>query len=220
MKGKNRKKLGKPQLPKRTETSGKAEENREVKAAPSSPQEPVGQSAGSRFLRLTGILCLIFALCGLSLGLADWLTADRIAENQGSRNMGQLEEVLPYGENYRELRYSGEDSSIQAVYEAPGAGWVFQVSPADSYSGVLTLMVGVDVEGRVTGVAVTETQESDGLGLRASEPEFRDQFVGKSDQVRLTADSGDINAISGATVTSRAVCAGVNSALRAAGTLG
>ena len=174
----------------------------------------------SSFLRLTGILCLLCAVCGLLLGLANLLTEDRIAENQGSRNMGVLEEVLPYGGNYQEIRYSGGDPTIEAVYEAPEAGWVFQVSPAGSFSGRLTLMVGVDVDGVVNGVAVTDSGETEDLGLRASEPEFRNQFTGKTAAVQLEADGGDIAAISGATITSQAVCAAVNSALAAAAELG
>jgi len=188
------------------------------------PKEPPAETpaegkSGGSFLRLTGTLCLLCAVCGLVLGLANLLTEGRIAANQGDRNMGVLEEVLPYGGDYREIRYSGSDSTIDAVYEAPEAGWVFQISPADSYSGVLTLMVGVDVNGTVTGVAVTDSGESEGLGLRASEPEFRGQFTGKTSPVKVEADGGGIAAISGATVTSRAVCAAVNSALAAAGDL-
>ena len=184
------------------------------------PKEKTDIQSDTSFLRLTGTLCLLCAVCGLLLGLANLLTEERIAENQGSRHMGALEEVLPYGGNYQEVRYSGADSTIEAVYEAPEAGWVFQISPADSYSGVFTLMVGVNIDGTVSGVAVVDSGESEGLGLRASEPEFRAQFTGKSGAVRVEADGGSIAAISGATITSRAACAAVNSALSAARELG
>lgn len=171
-------------------------------------------------LRLIGTLGGLCVLCGALLGVTELLTADRIAQNQGARYMYALEEVLPYGEDYREIRYTGVDAAIEAVYEAEGAGWVFQVSPANSFSGTLTLMVGVNLDGTVAGVTVVESGESPDLGLRASEPEFRDQFVGKTGTLRLTVDDGTISAVSGATITSRAVCAAVNSALAAAGTLG
>lgn len=185
-----------------------------------SPKEKADIRNDTGFLRLTGTLCLLCAVCGLLMGLTNLLTEERIAENQGNRHMGVLEEVLPYGGNYQEIRYSGSDPTIEAVYEAPEAGWVFQVSPADSYSGVLTLMVGVNIDGTVAGVAVVDSGESEGLGLRASESEFRAQFTGKSGTVRIEADGGDIAAISGATMTSRAVCGAVNSALSAARGLG
>lgn len=183
-------------------------------------QEKTEGRRDSGFLRLTGSLCLLCAVCGLLLGLVNLLTEARIAENQGNRHMGALEEVLPYGGNYQEIRYSGSDAAIDAVYEAPEAGWVFQVSPANSFSGTLTLMVGVNMDGTVSGITVVSSGETESLGSRASEPEFRDQFTGKSGMVRVEADGGSISAISGATVTSRAVCGAVNSALSAVAELG
>lgn len=209
---KQEKKSAQLQLPKK--------KNQPVSKGEPEPGEKVDVIADNSLLRLTGTLCLLCAVCGLVLGLANLLTEERIAENQGSRNMGVLEEVLPYGGDYREVRYTGSDPSIEAAYEAPEAGWVFEVSPAGSYSGNLTLMVGVNIDGTVSGVAVTESGESEGLGLRASESEFRDQFIGLTGTVWVEADGGTINAISGATVTSRAVCAGVSSALKAAAELG
>lgn len=215
MKGKSGKKPErKPahlQLPKKKEPAPKGE--RPVR-------EKVEGKGDNTLLRLTGTLCLLCAVCGLVLGVANILTEERIAENQGNRNMGALEEVLPYGGDYREVRYTGSDPSIEAVYEAPEAGWVIEVSPAGSYSGNLTLMVGVSIDGTVSGVAVTESGETENLGLRASESEFRDQFIGQWGTVRVEADGGTISAISGATVTSRAVCAAVSSALKAAAELG
>lgn len=218
MKEKNGKKPEKK--PARLQVPKKRETDRPVTGREEPVRERAEAGSGNSALRLTGTLCLLCAVCGLVLGLANILTEERIAENQGSRNMGVLEEVLPYGGDYREVHYVGSDPSIEAVYEAPEAGWVFQVSPAGSFSGELTLMVGVSIDGTVSGVAVTASGETEGLGLKASEPEFRDQFTGCSGTVRVEADGGDISAISGATVTSRAVCAGVSSALSAADELG
>lgn len=215
------------------ESPSPEEENKPLESAPSEEEKkpeaasPAEKSAPERgdlqhetgFLRLTGYLCLLFALCGLVLGLTNLLTEERIARHQGERHMGLLEEVLPYGGNYEEIRYSGGDPAIEAVYAAEGAGWVFQVSPEGSYSGDLTLLVGINGDGTVSGVAVTSSGETEGLGLRASEKEFRDQFAGKSGYIRVGSGDGDITAISGATTTTRAVCAAVNSALKAAADL-
>lgn len=206
-------KKGKLRLPRLKGLPGQPDGEKPLK------EKPDGR-ADTGFLRLTGTLCLLCAVCGLLLGLVSLLTEERITENQGNRNMGALEEVLPYGGNYREIRYSGSDPAIDAVYEAPEAGWAFQVSPADSFSGTLTLMVGVNMDGTVSGVAVVSSGETDGLGSRAAELEFRAQFTGKTGTVRLESDGGSISAISGATVTSRAVCGAVNSALSAAAELG
>ena len=60
-----------------------------------------------------------------------------------------------------------------------------------------------------------------GLGSKASNAEFKDQFPGlTADQAKVTKDGGQINAITGATITSRAVCTAVGAAIEAVGTLG
>lgn len=178
------------------------------------PREIPGQ------VLLVGILCGICVVCALVLGVADLLTQDRIAANQEAWGLGVLAEVLPYGERYDKVDYTGSDTSVEEVYHAEGVGYAFRVSPAGSFSGELTLMVGVNEDGTVAGVAVVASKETEGLGDRAREPAFREQFLGRKGSVRIQADSGDISAISGATVTSRAVCAAVNSALAAAAELG
>ena len=67
---------------------------------------------------------------------------------------------------------------------------------------------------------LTSTAETSGLGSKASDPAFKDQYVGKGGTLAVDKDGGEIAAISGATITSRAVTAGVNSALAAVGQLG
>lgn len=171
-------------------------------------------------LRMAGTLCALCVICALVLGLVDLLTADRIAENQGARNDSALAEVLPYGESYTKVNYTGGDPTVEIVYEAEGTGYAVQVSPTDSFSGTLTVLVGVNADGTVAGVAVVDSQETENLGDRAKEPAWREQFVGKSGLVQVEADGGSISAISGATITSRAVCAAVTAALNVAAELG
>jgi len=79
------------------------------------------------------------------------------------------------------------------------------------YGGDVGLMVGIDLESdAILGAGVTTHAETPGMGARAKEdPSFTDQFKGVSvkDPIKVTADGGGINALSGATITSRAVCA-------------
>ena len=109
---------------------------------------------------------------------------------------------------------------MEAVYQAGDAGYVVQVSPPTSFSGNLTIMVGVDSSYACTGISVTSTGETSGLGSNASRPSFADQFIGKTGTVAVTKDGGDINAITGATITSRGVCEAVNSAIAVAESMG
>ena len=96
-----------------------------------------------------------------------------------------------------------------------------QVTPATSFSGTLSVMVGVDANGACTGISIVATGETSGLGSNASKPAFKDQFVGAAgDAVTVTKDGGTINAITGATITSRGVCEAVTSALAAAASMG
>lgn len=90
-------------------------------------------------------------------------------------------------------------------------------SSGKGYGGDVGLMVGIDVaENKILGVGVTTMSETPGLGARAkTDPKFVAQFKGRSlsEPVKVTQDGGPINAISGATITSRAVSSGVGDAL-------
>lgn len=130
-----------------------------------------------------------------------------------------MNEVLP-ADSYEELAYTGDDGTVDAVYKAGDAGYVVQVTPATSFSGTLSVMVGVDANGACTGISIVATNETSGLGSNASKPAFKDQFVGATGTVTVTKDGGTINAITGATITSRGVCEAVTSALAAAASMG
>ena len=85
--------------------------------------------------------------------------------------------------------------------------------------GNLDVMVGVGADGTCTGVSIISHAETSGLGANATKEDFRAQFVGKAN-VAVTKDGGDIAALTGATITSRAVCDGVNAAIEAAASVG
>ena len=113
---------------------------------------------------------------------------------------------------------------IEAIYAAESGGWVVQVTESGS-QGLVTMMVGVSPDYTCTGVSVTESSETAGLGAIAGQASekgdaFRSQFVGASGTVAVTKEGGAIDAISGATITSKAVCRGVTAALAACQALG
>ena len=130
--------------------------------------------------------------------------------------------MLPYDGEYTDVtaQYTGGDATVDTVYQAGDTGYVVQVSPATSFGGGLTIMVGVDANNACTGISVVATAETSGLGSNASRPSFADQFIGKTGVVQVTKDGGDINAITGATITSRGVCEAVTSAIAVAESMG
>lgn len=172
-------------------------------------------------LKLTLTLGVICAVCALVLGLVNMVTVEQIKLNQMAEKMDAMQLVLA-SDSYDEVKYSGSDESILSAYRAGDAGYVIEVDCAgSSFSGTLSIMVGVKADGTVSGVEVLTSAETSGLGAKAKEdPEWRAQFIGKSGTVGVTKDGGEIEAITGATITSRGVSAGVTSALAAAAELG
>jgi electron transport complex protein RnfG len=88
---------------------------------------------------------------------------------------------------------------------------------------MLTVVVGLDADKTCTGIYVTKSSETSGLGAKASETSagaWRDQLVGATDGVALTKDGGTIQAITGATITSRACTKEVQTVITAVSSLG
>ncbi len=175
------------------------------------------------FVKPAVILLLVAAVVALVLGLVDMMTRDRIAEIAEQTMTNAMQSVLP-ADSYDELDVE-PDGEVDAVYAAAGdAGWVVQVTEVGS-QGTITMMVGVGSDLTCTGISVTDSSETAGLGAIASQASeagdnFRAQFVGQSGTVAVTKDGGEINALTGATITSRAVSKGVTTALALCESLG
>lgn len=174
------------------------------------------QSNVGYILRLTVTLLLITALAAAGLGAVNAITEDRIAANAALKTQLALEEVLPGAED---MTMIDEGSGIvQAVY-APSQtsavqGFAVQVAPTSGFGGEIVMIVGIDADGKVCGISIVSHAETPGLGAVADAATpagkgFRESFTGKSSTLTVN----DIDALSGATVTSQAVVDGVNAAL-------
>ena len=112
---------------------------------------------------------------------------------------------------------------VQKVY-ASQAGYAVQVR-ADGFNGPVVMMVGVSPEGTVLAVSIVSHSETPNLGAVAGDDSaqgraFRDQYTGMSGTLAVTKDGGQVDAITGATITSRAVTEGINAALACVAGLG
>ena len=168
-------------------------------------------------VQLIVTLFAISAICAVLLGLVNSITAGPIKVATQAKTQAAMEAVLP-ADSYTEVEYTGGDPLVSKVYQAGDAGYVVQVAPS-GFGGVLDIMVGVNTDGTCSGVSIISHSETSGLGANATKEDFRSQFVGKSN-VSVTKDGGEITPLTGATITSRAVCSGVNAAISAVGTLG
>lgn len=155
-------------------------------------------------------LFCVALICSVVLSFVYSYTAPRIDETRSQLMLSGLQEVIEaaeFQEILPETLWRAIDTSGNAV------GIVFRVFP-QGYGGLIPITVGLDHEGSVTGVRIASAaegmNETPGLGAKILEEDFKEQFIGKSDAgVLLNRDGGEIDAITAATISSRAVCNGV-----------
>ncbi len=174
-------------------------------------------------LRLAGTLLLITAVVAAALAGVNAVTAPVIAELNAAATQEAISAVLPGGFDSEVADYADATGLVSKVYQGAN-GYAVEVGPS-GFDNTITMMVGIDNEGKVLGISIVSHTETAGLGAvaDADTPKgiaFRDQFVGASGAVSVTKDGGTMDAITGATITSRAVCVGVNAALDVVAGLG
>ena len=170
-------------------------------------------------LRLAVILFAFAAVVAVALGTVNKITNERIAAFAAEKTAAAMREVLS-AESYTPVEGSAAEKIelVKKVYAAGDKGWVVMVTPS-GFGGEIDMAVGVDKSGAVTGVSIVSMSETSGLGANAKRESFRSQYIGKSGSVALRKQGGEIDALTGATVTSTAVTKGVNAALSAAAEL-
>ena len=174
-------------------------------------------------LRLAGTLLLICAVTAGLLAGVNGITAPIIAELNAAATQEAISAVLPGGFDSEITDYADASGIVSKVYQGEN-GYALEVGPG-GFDNTITMMVGIDNEGKVLGISVVSHTETAGLGAvaDADTPKgiaFREQFVGTSGSVSVTKDGGMMDAITGATITSRAICVGVNAALDCVAGLG
>lgn len=150
----------------------------------------------------TIVICSLILFCAAQ---ALERTAEEAAQRERLELMGIL---LPGGTDFAEEPYSGGDGTIRAVHRS-GNGFVIETATA-GYAGEITMLVGVSREGTVTGLVIRDMAETPGLGAGAlNDHDFLSQFLGTSGGAVV---GEGIDALTGATVTSKAIARSVNSA--------
>ena len=187
------------------------------------------------FMKDALVLALITLISGCCLGGAYGLTKQKIYEINMASTIASYKQVMP-AEEYDDATYADALTTAQsdgkiaadnggaslisvvAAKDASGAesGYIIKGSAA-GYGGSVIVVVGVDADLKVTGISFPETlPETAGLGQKATEPAFYEQFAGKGTKLSVKKGGGagedEIDAISGATITSTAVTNTVNAA--------
>lgn len=153
------------------------------------------------------VLALVLS-AGILLGLYNGLLSVRKA-NEEKELLEKMQTLLPGSETFTQEAYTGEDSNIRAVYKGEN-GYVI-ATETSGYAGPIAMLIGVCDEGSVTGLQIRKMEETYGLGAKAlTDWEFLAQFLRSEADAEIGVN---VDAITGATVTSKAVARSVNSAV-------
>ena len=168
-------------------------------------------------------LFLITAVVAGLLAGVNSITKPIIDAQNAAKTQKAIEAVLPGGFDEELSDFDNQGGLVSKVYKGAN-GYALEVLPS-GFDNTITMMVGVDNEGKVLGISIVSHTETAGLGAVAAAQTsageaFRGQFVGASGSVAVSKDGGQLDAITGATITSRAICVGVNAALEVVGKMG
>lgn len=193
--------------------------------------------SGKFILKVAGTLTAICLVVAALLGGVNAVTEDRIAEIKAENTRNAFAAVASVANaDFPELAITDamtaaaktQGAKLSAAYEVVSgsekAGYAFEVVTSGS-QGDIDMIVGVDADGAVTGVSIVENKETSGIGSKVMDNNplpsgtgVLDQFVGKSGAGSLVVKK-NVDAISGATVSSKGVTKGVNAALAVAESL-
>ena len=183
-------------------------------------------------------LTLITLVAGVALGGVYEITKDPIAKQEAQAKAEAYEQVFTDAAAFEAVEMDDtltktirdqldqEGYKAQSIEEVMRAedqsgetlGYAFTVVTSEGYGGDIQFSMGVQNDGTLNGISILSIGETAGLGMNADTPAFKDQFVGKQvEQLQYTKNGAtqdnEINAISGATVTTNAMTNGVNAGL-------
>ncbi len=152
--------------------------------------------------RILGIAIPLIIICiisGAALTATYGLTEERIEAVEQQKINESLSTIF-LGASFTEM-----DDYYIATVSGEEIGYAF-IAEGTGYGGTIRTMVGMYPNGTISGVSIISQSETPGLGTRIAEPDFTNQFSGKRiEGVRLRRDGGVIDAITGATISSRAI---------------
>lgn len=169
----------------------------------------------STFINLLLTLAIVTLVAALSLGYVYQWTKEPIAQAQMAKQLKAIESVVkgydnnPVLEKYKMATPDGKDSLefFPAKKEGELIGVAIKTKSGKGYSGDIWIMVGFNLAGEIQNVFVIEHKETPGLGSKMTAPSFVNQFLGKNPEqmkLKVKKDGGDVDAITGATISSRA----------------
>ena len=192
----------------------------------------------NKIVKDTLALTVITLISGLLLGVVNDITAGPIASQQAKEKEEAYKAVFADAASFEAI-LSGEDAELERYLDENGfkaqnidevmaakddagneLGYAFTVTTSEGYGGDIRFAMGVQEDGTLNGISILSISETAGLGMRANTEDFKNQFkdknVEKFTYTKTGAASDDeIDALSGATITTNAMTNGVNAGLAA-----
>ena len=194
-----------------------------------------------QMIRDSLILFAITLIAGLLLGGVYAITKNPIVKTQEDKKNEAYQAVFTDAAEFTEVTDAADAQQIladagytkdridevKAAMDADGniLGYVMTITSSEAYGGELQLAMGIRMDGTVNGISFLSLSETIGLGMEAKKPEFQEQFAGKQVEQFVYSKTGaaadnEIDALSGATITTNAVTNAVNAGICYAGALG
>ena len=190
----------------------------------------------NRIIKDTIAITVITLVSGLLLGVVNDITAGPIAKQQAAAKEAAYKEVFADADTFETVS-SGEDADLEAYLDENGfkgqdinevmlakdssgaeIGYAFTITTKEGYGGDIQFAMGIQDDGALNGISILSIGETAGLGMRATTDDFKNQFkdrnVEKFTYTKTGATQDDeIDALSGATITTNAMTNGVNAGL-------
>jgi electron transport complex protein RnfG len=172
---------------------------------------PSSQNSAKDILKLGIVLGAIAFFIALMLGTVNSVTAPLIAENAAEQERQAFSALFPEATRFREAPYEATPpvASVDLAYKDNELLGAVVTAHPSGYGGEMELMVGFDRALCVTGIRFISIQETVGIGMRVTEESYLNQYLGLS-------EFSEVNAVTGASVSSKAVKSGVEAASQAA----
>ena len=178
---------------------------------------------GLEIVKVGLILFAITAVAALILVFVNSITAPVISEQEEIKMQTAMKNVLPTADSFEEIDTDlSEFPLITKLYKGGDSGYVAMAAPK-GYGGAISIAVGVDNDLKVTGISIISQSETAGLGAKCVDETWQSQYIGKTEDITVVksgAKDNQIDVISSATITSKAVTKGVNEAISAVKALG
>lgn len=192
----------------------------------------------NKIVKDTLAITLITFVSGLALGVVQDITADPIAKQQALAKEQAYQAVFAEADSFGQIVLddakmeelnaflAGNGYTAQRIDEIMGArdsggeeiGYAFTITTSEGYGGDIQFAMGVQDDGTVKGISILSISETAGLGMKADTDDFKDQFKDKNVESFVYTKNGasadnEIDALSGATITTNAMTNGVNAGL-------